>query len=147
MDLLDVLGDPGLVRGALEERGLDVRALDALLDVVNEQVGDLVGVARDERDRQVVVGVDAGAGDDLDAGLLRDALHQCDIAAQEHARRLDHGLDSTFDRRGHELGGYVLGARRGDVLDGIFTNGAHLRELDEDRLVARHEVLVDERFA
>ena len=39
MDLLDVGGDSGLVRGALQERGVDPRPLDALLDVVNEQVG------------------------------------------------------------------------------------------------------------
>ena len=45
VDLLDVLGDARLVGGALEEAGLDVGALDALLDVVHEQLGDRVGVA------------------------------------------------------------------------------------------------------
>ena len=122
-------------------------ALDALLDVVDEEVGDLVGVARDQRHRQVLVGVDAGAGDDLDAGLLRDALHQADVAAQVHARRLDDGLHAALDGRGHELGGDVLGAFRGHAVERVLADGAHLRELDEDRLVARHEVLVDERFA
>ena len=62
---------PGLVGGALEERGLDLGPLDPLLDVGDEQVGDRVGVAADEERRQVVVGVDPGAGDDLEAGLAR----------------------------------------------------------------------------
>ena len=48
VDLLDVLGDAGLVGGAFEERGLDVGALDPLGDVVDEELGDHVGVARHE---------------------------------------------------------------------------------------------------
>ena len=62
VDLLDVLGHPGLVGGALDERRLDLGALDALFDVVDEQVGDRVRVAGGEVRREVVVGVDAGAG-------------------------------------------------------------------------------------
>ncbi len=94
----------------------------------------------------MLVRVDARAGDDLEPGLLRDALHQADVAPQVHAGGLDHGLHPALDGCGHELGGDVLGAFGGHTLDRVLANRPHLRELDEDGLVARHQVLVDERF-
>ncbi len=48
MHFLHVLGDARLVGGDLEKRRLDLGALDAALDVVDEDLGDLIGVARDE---------------------------------------------------------------------------------------------------
>ena len=81
---------PGLVGRALDERGLDVGALDALLDVVHEQIGDEVRVAVEQELRQVVVGVDAGARHDLQPGLDGEPL-QCarcrGRAASPSARR------------------------------------------------------------
>ena len=52
---------PGGVGGALEERGLDVGALDPPLDVVDEVLGDQVHVAVLEVVGQVVIAVDTGA--------------------------------------------------------------------------------------
>ena len=56
------------------------------------------GVAADEERRQVVVGVDAGAGDDLEAGLLGDPAHELDVAAEEHRRRVADRLHAELDR-------------------------------------------------
>jgi hypothetical protein len=74
VDLLDVGRDAGCVGGALEEGRLDAGALDALLDVVDEDLRDRVLVAVHKRLREVVVGVDAGGEDDVEAGLVGDAL-------------------------------------------------------------------------
>jgi hypothetical protein len=61
VDLIDVLRHPGLVGRALDEGRLDLGFLDALFDVVDEEVGDLVGIAGRKEQREVVVGVDACA--------------------------------------------------------------------------------------
>ena len=71
MELLDVRGQARLVGGALDEGGLDVRALDALLDVRDEEVGELVLAAARERVRQPLVGVDARREHDVEPALLR----------------------------------------------------------------------------
>ena len=106
--LLDVLGHARLVGGALQERGLDLGALDPLLDVVDEQLRDLRRASRDMKNvRQVVVGVDAGAGHDLKAGLLGDPAHKLDVAAEEHrslgrrssSRPARRSPRAAFDRR------------------------------------------------
>ena len=70
-----------------------------------------------------------------------------DVAAEVHARGLDDRLHAALDGCGHELCGDVLSLLRGHVSDRIAAHRPHLRELGEDRLVARHQVLVDERFA
>jgi len=101
--LLDVRRDPGLVGGALQERGLDVRSLNPLLDVVDEEVRHCVLVAEHEVGRQVVVRVDARAGHDLEAGLLGHPAREPHIPAAEHRRRLADGLDASFDRRARGL--------------------------------------------
>ena len=72
MELLDVRGDAGRVGGALDERRPRLGPLDPLLDVVDVEVGDEVLAAVEQELRQVVVGVDAGAGDDLEPGLGRE---------------------------------------------------------------------------
>src|SRR3712207_7356499 len=46
--LLHVVGEARLVDGALEEGGLDVGALDAVLHVAGQRVGERVLVARSE---------------------------------------------------------------------------------------------------
>ena len=69
----------------------------------DEEVGDLVGAAGDEEGRQVVVGVDAGAGDHLQAGLLGDPAHERDVTAEEHRGRLDDRLHPELDRRAGRL--------------------------------------------
>jgi hypothetical protein len=103
---------------------------------VHEKVGDVVGAAGDERRRQVLVGVDTRAGNDLEPGLLRHALHQAHIAAEVHARGLDDGLDAPLDCGAHELRSDVLRILGGDVRDRFLSHRAHLRKLDEDCLVA-----------
>ena len=76
MDLLDVLGHARRVGGALQEGRPDVGPLDAPLDVRDEVLGHRVDVAVGEVVGQVVVAVDAGAGDDPHAGLIGHALHE-----------------------------------------------------------------------
>ena len=148
VDLLDVLGDAGLVGGALEERGLDVGPLDSLLDVVDEEVGDLVGVAGDERGREVLVRVDAGAGDDLDA---RSSPRRASSARTSRPRYMHEGSTTVFTPRSTAaaMNSAATSSASSEVtrFDRVLAHGPHLRELDEDRLVARHQVLVDERFA
>ena len=92
MDLLHVRVDPRLVRGALDEGRLDPGALDAVLDLVDEDLRDLVLVAVEKRLRQVLVGVDAGGEHDLEAALVGDALAEGGVAGEEHGARLDHRL-------------------------------------------------------
>ena len=145
MDLLDVLVDPGLVGGALDERGLDVGALDALLDVGDEHVGDLLGGAAEEELGQVVVGVDAGAGDDLQAGLLGDAAHELDVAAEEHRRRIADRLHAELDRRRCGLDGGVVVLARLEPALGDPACRAGARPLRVDGLVLGAQVLVDQR--
>ena len=137
VDLLDALVDARLVGGALDERRLDVGSLDALLDVVDEQVRDVVLRAVEQELRQVVVGVDARARDDLQPGLVREPLRRRHVAPEQHRRRLDDRLHPVpLDRLGRLEGQLELAV----VL-------AHVRPLRGDGLVAREEVLVDQRQA
>ena len=145
VDLLDVLGDPGLVGGALDEPRLDLGPLDPALDVGDEEVGDLVGVAAGQEARQVVVGVDAGAGDHLEPGLLGDPAHEVDVAAEEHRGRVADRLHPEPDRRLRRLDRRLVLAARPELALGDASEGGRLRPLQVDRLVARDEVLVDQR--
>jgi hypothetical protein len=147
VDLLDVLGDSRLVGGALDERGLDLGALDAALDVGDEEIGNRVGVAGLEEDRQVVVGVDARAGDDLEARPLGDLAHEPDVAAEEHRRRVG-------DRPHPELESGARGLERGiELATGLdralwdAAERARLGPLRMHALVTRDQVLVDQRCA
>ena len=147
MHLLDVLGDSRLVGGALDERRLDLGSLDALLDVVDEDLGDLVRVARDEERRQVVVGVDAGAGDDSEAGCLRDSAHEAHVAAEEHRAWVGDRVDPELDRGASDLDRDLLVASRRDRVRRLLLGGPDMRELLVDRFVACAQVLVDQRRA
>ncbi len=62
---------PGGVGRALQERRLDVRALDAAFDVLDEVVGHHVDVAVLEVVGEIVVAVDARARDDPHARSRR----------------------------------------------------------------------------
>ena len=136
VDLLDVLVHARLVGGALDEGGLDVGPLDPLLDVGDEELGDLVGIAVHEELGQVVVGVDPGAGDDLKAGLLGDPLHEVDVAAEEHRGRLADRLDAEVDRGLRLSHGDVVVLARRDLVRRLLLGGAGLRPLVVDGLVA-----------
>ena len=82
------------------------RPLDPVLDLVDEDVGDLVLVAAEQGLRQVVVGVDPRREDDLEAALVGDPLAEGGIAVEEHGARLDHGCDPVaLDRPGVGDGG------------------------------------------
>jgi hypothetical protein len=144
--LLDVGRDPRLVGCALQERGLDLGALDSLLDVVDEQVGHRVLVAEEEILGQVVVRVDAGAGDDLQPGLLRDAPRETHVATAEHRGGLGDRLDATLDHGARRLESRL---ERPVLVDGLGRNGfpdrARVRPLGQDRLVAEDQMLMDER--
>jgi hypothetical protein len=137
VDLLDPLVDPGIIGGALDERRLGLGALDALLDVVYEQAGHEILVAIEQELRQQVVGVDPGAGDDLQTRRGGQALQSGDVAAEQHRARIDDRPDSVlFDR----LGGF----EREPILVIVIT---HVRPLRRDRLVTGEEMLVDQREA
>jgi hypothetical protein len=137
VDLLDVVVDPGLVGRDLDEPRARLGPLDALLDVVHEQVGHEVGVARLEVDRQVVVGVDARAGDDLQTGLLRQPDQERDVAAEHHRGRLDDSADAVR----------LNGAGHLDRLGVLGLLVVQVRPLEHGRLVATAEVLVDQGLA
>jgi hypothetical protein len=88
-----------------EECGLDVGPLDAALDVVREGGGHRVLGAALPEQRQVVVGVDAGAGNDLQTGLARDPRDEPDVASEQHRRRLADRLHSAVERSARGLDG------------------------------------------
>ncbi len=132
VDLLDVVGHAGGVGGALQERGLDVGALDAAFDVLDEVVGHDVDVAVLEVVGEMVVAVDAGAGDDAHAGLVGDLLHEAHVAPAEHGGRLDDRAHAVA------LGG-VGGEQRGVELELLVVAARPLRG---DGLVAEAQVLV-----
>jgi hypothetical protein len=98
-----MLGHPGLVDRALEERGLDLGPLDPLLDVVDEDVGEVVDVAVGEAlgDEGVVLAVDARAHHQLDPGRFDHPLSQPDVTVEVHAGRLDDRLDTVLHRPLH----------------------------------------------
>ena len=102
-DLLDVVGDPGLVDGALQEGRLDVRALDPLLDVVHEQADQVVDVAVEEvlRHERVAGAVDPGAEHVLDPRRLRDLDREPGVAADVQHRGIDDRLDAVLHRAAH----------------------------------------------
>ena len=127
----------GLVAGALDERRLDLGALDALLDVVHEQLGDLVLAAVHQELRQVVVGVDAGAGHDLEPVSSATRFEKATSRLQEQRARLDHRLDAVADDS--------LGVRQRGLPLGVLVVG--VRPLEAHALVGRAEVLVDQRQA
>ena len=144
--LLDVLGDAGLVRGAFQERGLDPGSLDALLDVVDEEVGHRARVAGDEEHRQVVVRVDAGARDDLKPRFLGDSARELDVAAAEHPGRLADRLDALLDDRPRALASPPRGGRRPDVARRVHRDHrSQVRPPGCHRLVAVDQMLVDKR--
>ena len=62
-----------------------------MLDLVDEDLGELVLVAVEEYLRQVVVGVDAGGQDDVEAALVGHALAEGGVAVEKHRAGLDHG--------------------------------------------------------
>jgi hypothetical protein len=137
VDLLDVLRDPGRIGSALQEGGPDFGALDAALDVSDEEVRHLIDAAVLEVVREVVVAVDAGAGGDLDTGLLRDLRHEAHVAAGEHRGRVADRLDAAVGRRAHRL-------ERGRELGVLVVCAGPLRR---GGLVADAQVLVDQHRA
>src|SRR6202050_4987996 len=98
--------EPLLLARALEERGLDPGAGDALGEVGDEQGGHRVGGRRPalrsavpEVERHLVVGVQAGGHDDVDAGAGRDPLDPADVPAQpDHGRVGDRGAPALAHR-------------------------------------------------
>ena len=126
---------PGGVGRALEEGGADVGALAADFDVLDEVVGHHVDVAVLEVVGQVVVAVDAGAGDDLHSGLVGDPLHEAHVAPAEHGGRVD-------DRSHAAVLGAADGEQRRVVLELLVVA---VGPLCGDGLVAEAHVLVYER--
>ena len=147
VDLLDVLGDARLVGGALDEGGLDLGALDPFSMSCDEELGDRVRVAVDEELGQVVVGVDAGARHDLQAGLLGDSAHEGDVAAEEHRGRVADRLHSVLHHSAGAVDGHVELLPWRHRVRRFLLDGACVRPLGEDRLVADQQVLVDQRAA
>ena len=83
----------------------------------------------------MVIRIDAGGEDHLQAALVGHALAECGVAVQEHRARLHHGPDPVPpDRVRVGEGGVPLGLLVVEV-----------RELEARGLVGRPEVLVDER--
>ena len=93
--------DARLVRGALEDRRLDVGVGDALSDVTHEHVDHHLGPLEDraraaevEVVRHVVVRVEPGRGDDVDVDLLVDLLDPRDVAPEPDDGEVDDGVDA-----------------------------------------------------
>jgi hypothetical protein len=147
VDLLDVLGHPGFVGSAFDERRLGLGALDPLLDVVDEQLRDLVRIARDEEGGEVVVGVDPRAGDHLEPGLLGNPAHEPGVASEQHRGRVADRLHPGRQRLLRCLDrDPVLAARwHGPRL--TLPDGLDVWPLDVHGLVAGDQVLVDQRRA
>ena len=147
VDLLDVLVHSGLVGRAFDERRLDVGSLDPILDVVHEEIGDLVGISIQEELRQVVVGVDPGARDHLQAALLGDALHEADVASQKHRGRLTDCLDAELHGRLRLTYSDVEDLIGRDLVRLVFLDRPDDRPLVAHRLVGVPQMLVDQRGA
>ena len=110
----DPVGHALMVDGALEERGLDPGARDALGDVgdehVHHRVGHLGAQCRrqcrppvEEEERHLVVGVATGGGNDVQLRhLLGDALDAGYVAAQAHDGGVGDAAD-PLDGEGLEL--------------------------------------------
>jgi hypothetical protein len=144
VDLLDVLVHARLIGRALDEGRLDLGPLDPLLDVVHEEVCDLVRVAVEEELGQVVVRVDPGARDHLEAGLLGDPAHELDVAAQEHRRGLADRLDPELDRRLRLAHGDLVVLAWRHLVRRVLLRRAGTRPLVVDGLVGVAQVLVDQ---
>ena len=106
----DPVGHALVVDGALEERGLDPRARDALGDVADEHVHHRIGhlgaqrgrqgrAPVEEEERHLVVGVATGGGNDVQLrNLLGDPLNAGYVAAEAH----DGGVCDAPDPLGGE---------------------------------------------
>ena len=104
------------------------------LDVVDEEVGQVVGVAVLEVAGDLVVGVEAGGDDDLHAGCLRDFVDEGDVAAEAHHGEVDDGRDA-------------VGFRFGELLRRLLDAGGAVPEVGEgfvEALGADVDVLVHE---
>ena len=113
VDLLDVLGDAGLVRGALDEGGLDLGALDSLLDVGHEEVGHRVGVAQEEELAAGTRRCRSRCRARPEGRLLSETSRmKLDVAAEEHRGRVGDRLDPELDRGLGGLDRGVESARR-----------------------------------
>ncbi len=97
-------------------------------------VGHRVHVAVLEVVGQVVVAVDAGAGDDPDSGLIGHALHEAHVAPAEHRGRIDDRLHPS------RLGGGDCLQRR--VQLGLLV--VAIRPLRRHGIVSKADMLVDE---
>ena len=69
----------------IHQSGLDARALDALLDVVDEDLRELVFVAVHQRLGQVLVGVDARCEHDVETALVGHPLAEVRVAVENIA--------------------------------------------------------------
>jgi hypothetical protein len=78
-------------RRHLDDSGLDARAVDALLDFADEELGERLGRPLDQgwRSKQVL----PGAGHDLYSGLVRDLLDETDVAPHIVGSEIDEGID------------------------------------------------------
>ncbi len=141
---LNPRGEALLLDAALEERGPDAGAGDALGDVRGEQVrhrvaavGAAVRPAVAEVQRDVVVGVQAGGHDDVDAGAGGHPLNPGDVAADPHHGRVGDGGHAATGERAE------LGRGGADLLLLVPAGGVVLPDL----LVQHEQVLVHEHPA
>ena len=133
-----------LLDRALEERGADVGAGDALRDVPDEHVDHGFGAVEHgaradeaEEERQVVVGVEPGGRDDVDVHLLVDAGDAADVAAQPDDRRVDDGVDAAL----------LEFLQAGDGVRNLLLLVPQGRVVLADLLVEHEDVLVHEHGA
>ena len=84
--------DATLVVGDLDDAGLDVGVLDALLDFTDVEGGDGVGGGFPEDTGDVTPG--AGGGDDVDAGAPGDVFQHADVTAKVNSSDVDDGIDA-----------------------------------------------------
>jgi hypothetical protein len=135
VDLLDRRGHARCVGSTLDERGLDARALDAVLDLVDEDCGDRVLIAVEQDLREVVVRVDAGGQNHVETALVGHPLAERGIPGEEHRARLDDSLHAV------SLDGFGVG--HGGVPLSLLV--IKVRELHSPGLVGGAKVLVDQR--
>jgi hypothetical protein len=113
-DPLHTTGQARFVDGALQERGPDAGAGDAVGDVAHEHVHHGIRHGRAERgvegrtavmeeERDVFIRVAAGGDDDVEVDLLGNPLDPRDVPAQTDDGRVDDGGDPG-GRQGGELG-------------------------------------------
>ena len=115
---------------------------------MDEEFRHRVLVAELEVVGQVVVGVDPGAGNDLEPGLLGHPARELDIATAEHRRRLRDCLHSALDHGPGAVDRHPELLAGGDRLGRLgLPDRAGVRPLGQHRLVAEDKVLVDEGLA